>query len=309
MLFMKCYLRQVNLLLRSRIIKEPDRHLMRLIRTLSLSGIKVQMLQPADMEAQENGGLQGILQKEILWMVDSEKDVNRLLGWKQPILVCLHEKNREQDFSKAMYACEGLEGLDAEYLERVYRRFRKIPWDILDTNRCHLRETVEEDLDSFYQIYREPSITRHMENLYADREQELQYIRDYREKVYNFYGFGVWTVELKQTGEIIGRAGLSYREGFEEPELGFVIGVPWQGQGIATEVCEAVLEYGRTELGFDRIQALVEPGNEVSLHLCEKLGFWKKEKITLNNIPYWHCVFRYPKGFFQHAEPANIKKI
>ena len=52
-----------------------------------------------------------------------------------------------------------------------------------------------------------------------------------------------------------------------------MFGVPWQGRGYAYEVCSAVLAYAGETLLMDRVQALVQPGNERSLNLCKKLGF------------------------------------
>ena len=85
---------------------------------------------------------------------------------------------------------------------------------------------------------------------------------------------------------MIGRAGFSNREGYENPELGFVVGVPWQGRGYATEVCEALLQYGKEELGFEQVQMLVMPENEVSLHLAEKLGFRREDSVIWGGILY-----------------------
>lgn len=192
----------------------------------------------------------------------------------------------ERDFSGIPYAVTDTEDLDEKYLERIWQRYRGIPWTICETERCLVRETTLEDVDSFYGIYRDKSITAYMEDLFEDREQERQYIRDYIEKVYGFYGFGMWTVCLRETKEVIGRAGLSMREGFEEPELGYVIGKNWQGQGIATEVCREILAYGRDELGFEQVRALMHPENEASKRLCCKLGFRYEGEGELEGILY-----------------------
>lgn len=191
-----------------------------------------------------------------------------------------------KDFSGIPYAVTDIDDLDERYLERIWRRYRGLPWDICETERCLVRETVPEDVDSFYRIYSDESITAYMEDLFEDKEEEKQYIRDYIEKVYGFYGFGMWTVCLKETGEVIGRAGLSMREGFEEPELGYVIGEKWQRQGIAAEVCREILAYGRDELGFERVRALMHPGNTASKKLCHKLGFLYEDEITLGSELY-----------------------
>ena len=221
-----------------------------------------------------------------LWIVDNGKRAQKLLERGCPVLVWLHEDNRDQDFSGVRYACENIGELDFDYLEKVYRRYVDIPWEILTTKRCLVRETCVEDLDALYEIYAEPSVTQYTEGLYPEREQEEAYLKDYTENMYYFYNYGVWTICDKTTGQVIGRAGFSNREGYEDPELGFVIGVPWQRQGYATEVCKALLEYGKEELGFERVQMLVRPENRVSLRLAEKLGFHRQDRMIWEGILY-----------------------
>ena len=142
-----------------------------------------------------------------------------------PVLVYLHPGNRDADFGDARYALEEPEDLEPEYLERVYRRCHNLPWEILGTKRCWLRETVEEDVDSFWKMYQEAELTRYTEGLYPSPQAERKYIREYRRLVYCFYEFGVWTVLDRRSGAVVGRAGLSVREGYDLPELGFVIGM------------------------------------------------------------------------------------
>lgn len=228
----------------------------------------------------------GIEEDGVLWITDRGQRAQELLRQGCPVLAWLHEDNRDEDFSGVRYACENLEELDREYMEKVYRRYAGIPWDILTTDRCFVRETVTADLDELYAIYTVPSITKYTEGLYPERAQEEAYLKDYTENMYYFYNYGVWTICDKTTGQVIGRAGFSNREGYGDPELGFVIGVPWQRQGYATEVCKALLEYGKEELGFERVQMLVMPENQVSLHLAEKLGFVFEEMIVLDDVKY-----------------------
>lgn len=207
-------------------------------------------------------------------------DNDSLPDGQPPVLIYLHPGNREDDFGDARYALEEPEETEPEYLERVYRRCHNLPWEILVTERCWLRETVEEDVDSFWRMYQEPEITQYTEQLYPSPEAERGYVREYRRLVYSFYEFGVWTVLDRQSGAVVGRAGLSVREGYDLPELGFVIGREWQGRGLAGEVCRGILKYAREQLGFERIQVLVHEENVVSLHLCRKLGFREQSPST-----------------------------
>lgn len=211
--------------------------------------------------------------KDILYITDESEIYASLRKKDCYVLPYLHEGSRSEDFPGAVWLVENLEETDRESLELAYRRLAGLPWDILETGRCRVREMTVEDVDSFYQIYAEPSITAYMENLFADRDEEIAYTKDYIEKVYAFYGYGMWTVLEKENGAVIGRAGIIWREGYDLPELGFVIGVPWQGKGYAYEVCKAVLRYAKEELSMVRVQVLVRTGNKKSLRLCEKLGF------------------------------------
>ena len=90
----------------------------------------------------------------------------------------------------------------------------------------------------------------------------------------------------KEPKILIGRAGISWREEFDVPELGFVIGVPWQKQGYAYEVCSAILNYAWKDIGFKQIQALVMEHNEKSAALCRKLGFEDNGITVLENVRY-----------------------
>lgn len=226
-------------------------------------------------------------QEGILYVTDDAAEAEALREAGEAVLIYLHPGNAGQDFSGFLFAVEDPEDLEPEYVERVYRRLKGLPWKILETARCLVRETTPEDVDAFYRIYSDPGITKYMEGLYPEVEQEKQYVREYIEKVYTFFGFGVWTVVERESGAVIGRAGLSYREGFEDPELGFIIGVPWQRKGYAREVCEAILAYARDALEFGRIQALVETENFASLELCEKLGFSFHAGVSLNGKEYF----------------------
>ena len=125
-----------------------------------------------------------------------------------------------------------------------------------------------------------------MEGLYEDREEEQAFLRSYIEQAYKFYGYGTWVIEEKEKNVLIGRVGFNLREGYEEPELGFVIAEEYQRQGYAYECCKEVIKYAKEELGFTTIQTLVREENENSKALCRKLGFVKKEIVVWEKEEY-----------------------
>lgn len=174
---------------------------------------------------------------------------------------------------------EGFEEVDFYFLERVYQRFHGLPWTVIETERCYLRELTIADLDGLYELYRPEAMTEYMDGLYEDREKEEAYTRAYIENMYRFYGYGLWVVLEKSTDCLIGRAGLSNLEvdGAVQLELGYAIAQDRQRQGYATEVCQGILDYATEGLEMPVIYCLIQKENIVSVHLAEKLGFqWEK---------------------------------
>ena len=164
------------------------------------------------------------------------------------------------------YAVESLAELDIEYLERVRRRYNHIPWDISETERCLIRELSLSDLPALYELYAKPGMTEYVEPLY-DYETELEYQKAYIENMYGFYEYGMWLVFSKETGKLIGRAGL------EHDELGYMIAPELQNRGYATEVCRFIIDYARENTGFEELYCRIDERNTASVRLAKKLGF------------------------------------
>lgn len=183
--------------------------------------------------------------------------------------------------SPDMYA-EGMEEIGLDFLRRVYQRHHRLPWTILETERCIVKEFSMDYLDDLFDLYAGEGMTDYMEPLYP-YEQEREYQQAYIENMYRFYGYGMWIVCEKATGKLIGRAGIDYRsEAGDEPHLGYAIAVPYQRQGYATEVCRAIIDYARAELEFPVLCCLIEENNRKSIGLAGKLGFVPEGTIEIN---------------------------
>ncbi|MBQ9926715.1 MAG: GNAT family N-acetyltransferase [Lachnospiraceae bacterium] len=224
--------------------------------------------------------------EELLLISDSSKKVRELVDEGYYVLGFYHERNAGEMFEQIPYAVSDAAEVTYRSYNEAYRRLAGIPWDILETNRLFVRESTVEDVDDFYRIYGEPSITYYMEDLFQNPEEEKVYMQEYIRQMYGFYGFGMWTVILKEENRIIGRAGLNTREGYDLPELGFVIEKEYQKHGYAHEACEAILKYAKEELLFDKVQALVEAENRASVKLLQKLGFVYLKDVVENKTAY-----------------------
>lgn len=185
-----------------------------------------------------------------------------------------------QTYSGVDMIVEGFEEVDENFLTKVYQRYHHIPWTIAQTERCIIRELSLADLDDLFGLYADEELMKFTEGLYS-YEEEKAFQQAYIDNMYRFYGYGMWLVFSKETGELLGRAGLEHREynGETELELGYLIGTRYQGQGYATEVCEAILRVAKEITDFPRINCLIDAKNTSSLRLAEKLGFSHMEDM------------------------------
>jgi RimJ/RimL family protein N-acetyltransferase len=85
-------------------------------------------------------------------------------------------------------------------------------------------------------------------------------------------GYGMWALELKDSGAFAGRAGLMYPEGWPDIELGWMLKSEYRHHGYATEACHAILDFAWNQLRTQRVISLVRVGNEASDRLAERLG-------------------------------------
>lgn len=220
--------------------------------------------------------------KEALVISDSQEVCDWCVEHNIAIIAYLEEENKQGDFFKVKYAIEDFEGIDYCYLNRIYQRYHGIPWHILETERCIVREISVEDVDDLYLIYSDSSITLFLEKLFREKEKEEEYIANYIEYIYHFFEYGMWVIEEKRERKLIGRAGIEWKKGGEKLELGYVIAKPYQEKGIAYEVCSAIITYVRENVTSQPIYLQTEAANTASVKLAEKLGF-HLEKMGKDN--------------------------
>lgn len=135
--------------------------------------------------------MEGCAKDEILFVTDSSLMLDELKRRGDYAIALLHENNRAEDLSGAAYAITDIECLDWEAFEKAYLRLAGKPWVIVETQRCIVRKTTVEDVEKFYDIYAEPSITYYMEDLFQNPEDEVEYTKNYIKEIYGFYGYGL----------------------------------------------------------------------------------------------------------------------
>ena len=85
-------------------------------------------------------------------------------------------------------------------------------------------------------------------------------------------GYGQWALERRDDGRTIGRAGLWNPEGWFGVEVGWRLDRGAWGHGYATEAGAATLEWAWATLDVDRVVSVIDPRNEASVRVAERLG-------------------------------------
>ena len=114
---------------------------------------------------------------------------------------------------------------------------------VIETERLLLREMTEEDFSALYKVLADPEIMKYYPHVFDESGVRRWILRNIER--YNVFGFGLWAVCLKTTGEMIGDCGLTMQliDGEIKPEIGYHIRVDKQRKGYAKEAAIAVRDW------------------------------------------------------------------
>jgi len=100
---------------------------------------------------------------------------------------------------------------------------------------------------------------------------------------------------LNDDNKLIGDIGIHFLEDEAQTEIGYTLSPNFQGVGFATEAVKAVIRYLFMVLGKHRIIASVDPDNEKSIKLLDKIGMRKEahfiKSIKINGIWSDDCIY------------------
>lgn len=107
---------------------------------------------------------------------------------------------------------------------------------------------------------------------------------------YDRLGYGMYVVEEKETGQLIGMSGLVNRPGLEGIDLGFALLGGYQGKGYAYEANSAIVKHAKDK-GVKLLKAITLPSNLPSRKLLEKLGFSLIREFYMKEDPELLCLY------------------
>jgi [ribosomal protein S5]-alanine N-acetyltransferase len=158
----------------------------------------------------------------------------------------------------------------------------------IETKRLLLRPMRETDVDALHLIFTDPRVMASFGGDLLSREQMERWLQRNLEHQ-NEFGYGLFSVILKETETLIGDCGLEQMEvaGSQAAELGYDFRSDYWNRGYATEAARAVREYAFDVLQFPQLISLIRVGNLASKRVAEKVGMTLVEQITRSSLHYW----------------------
>ena len=143
---------------------------------------------------------------------------------------------------------------------------------IIGTERLYMREMDQGDFPSLCLMLQDDDVMYAYEGAFSD--EEAQAWLDKQIARYRKYGFGLWAVILRETGEMIGQCGLTMQmwKGREVLEIGYLFRKEYWHNGYATEAAIACREYAFNTLGADEVSSIIRDSNIASQRVAIRNG-------------------------------------
>lgn len=149
----------------------------------------------------------------------------------------------------------------------------------LETERLILRELTEDDFKELYDVLADSDIMEHYPYTFDERR-----VRNWIKvniKRYKIFGFGLWSVTLKETGELIGDCGVTLQNinGTIKPEVGYHINKRFQRQGYAKEAARKCRDWVFENTPFNVLFSYMKKKNVASYSTAIANGMSKVEEF------------------------------
>lgn len=146
-----------------------------------------------------------------------------------------------------------------------------MPAVILETPRLRLRPYTPADEGGLTEVFADPDARRFYPEM--DDPANVRGWIQWNLRNYERHGFGLWALELKETGAFIGDCGLTYQdvEGSMELEVGYHVMERERGKGYASEAAHACLDFGFRHTECASICSIVRPANAASRAVAARI--------------------------------------
>jgi ribosomal-protein-alanine N-acetyltransferase len=159
---------------------------------------------------------------------------------------------------------------------------------ILETDRLILRRLEDRDLDALAALYADEETRRYYPDGRLNRDETAEELAWFRNGHPDDPRLGLWATIEKASGRFIGRCGLLpwLIEGQAETEIAYLIARSHWRLGLGSEAARALVAHGMNTIGFERLIALIHPGNAASAATARAAGLSCERTTVLEDGLY-----------------------
>jgi RimJ/RimL family protein N-acetyltransferase len=159
--------------------------------------------------------------------------------------------------------------------------------ELLDTSRLRLTPLCDEDCEPFHALCARDEVRRYLfDGRDVARSETDAIVADSRTS-FDTRGFGLWGLRDRAAPDLVGMCGLSFLPRLDAVEVLYALSPDRWGAGLATEAGRAVIHFGFERAGLDRIVGEVDPPNEASARVLERLGMRREAETEHDGKPLW----------------------
>jgi RimJ/RimL family protein N-acetyltransferase len=152
----------------------------------------------------------------------------------------------------------------------------------LETDRLVLTPMTIDDMDAYVGLHSDPDVIAFL----GEMDQALAIARLEKDgRQWETFGYGLFKLTARDDGRFLGRVGLRYWPQFDETEVGWTLRRREWGRGYATEAAVVLADWGFRTVPVPYLTACIEPRNERSIAVAERLGMTPLRHDVLNGIP------------------------
>lgn len=162
---------------------------------------------------------------------------------------------------------------------------------MIETERLILRLPRLEDASEILDAVADPEAMRYIgDGSTTDLAGAERAIARWLER-WDAWGVGLFVLERRVDGRVLGRAGLSrwdpetWEAGGSETEIGWGLAREHWGAGYATEAALAIRDWSVLEYDLSRLISLIQPGNVRSVRVAEKIGQTLEREVVVSGRP------------------------
>jgi RimJ/RimL family protein N-acetyltransferase len=156
--------------------------------------------------------------------------------------------------------------------------------EFLETDRLLLRMFRDSDIDAYAEMCGDAEVMKYLGGTTMTRSEAWRNMATVLGH-WQLRGFGLWAVEERTGGELVGRVGCWRPEGWPGLEIAWTLRRAYWGLGYATEAARVAIDVAFSQLEQTHVISMIHSGNQPSIRVARRLRMRLEGQADLMGHP------------------------